>query len=134
MLMIRSSIAALVLVAGSSFAIAQTAAPAAPANPAAAATAAPSVAPNAAVPAAQPDANHSNPVWVKFRAACKADIAKHCGDVERVKGERVKGERVKGERVKGERGKMRACLATHKTDLSADCKAAVAERDAAAQG
>ena len=119
MLMIRSSIAALVLVAGSSFAIAQTAAPAAPANPAAAATAAPSVAPNAAVPAAQPDANHSNPVWVKFRAACKADIAKHCGDVER---------------VKGERGKMRACLATHKTDLSADCKAAVAERDAAAQG
>ena len=124
MLMIRSSIAALVLVAGSSFAIAQTAAPAAPANPAAAATAAPSVAPNAAVPAAQPDANHSNPVWMKFRAACKADIAKHCGDVERVK----------GERVKGERGKMRACLATHKTDLSADCKAAVAERDAAAQG
>lgn len=123
MLMIRSSIAALVLVAGSSFAIAQTAAPAAPANPAAAATAAPSVAPNAAVPAAQPDANHSNPVWMKFRAACKADIAKHCGDVERVK----------GERVKGERGKMRACLATHKTDLSADCKAAVAERDAAAQ-
>ena len=123
MLMIRSSIAALVLVAGSSFAIAQTAAPAAPANPAAAATAAPSVAPNAAVPAAQPDANHCNPVWMKFRAACKADIAKHCGDVERVK----------GERVKGERGKMRACLATHKTDLSADCKAAVAERDAAAQ-
>ncbi len=118
MLIIRSSIAALVLVAGSSFAIAQTAAPAAPANPAAAATAAPSVAPNAAVPAAQPDTDHSNPVWAKFRAACKADIAKHCGDVER---------------VKGERGKMRACLHTHKTDLSADCKAAVAERDAAAQ-
>lgn len=70
------------------------------------------------MPAAQPDTNHSNPVWVKFRAACKADIAKHCGDVER---------------VKGERGKMRACLHTHKTDLSADCKAAVAERDAAAQ-
>ncbi len=121
MLMIRSSIAALVLVAGSSFAIAQTAAPAAPANPAAAATAAPTVAPNAAVPAAQPDTNHSNPVWpvwAKFQAACKADIAKHCGDVER---------------VKGERGKMRACLHTHKTDLSAACKAAVAERDAAAQ-
>ena len=118
MLIIRSSIAALVLVAGSSFAIAQTAAPAAPANPAAAATAAPTVAPNAAVPAAQPDTDHSNPVWVKFRAACKADIAKHCGDVER---------------VKGERGKMRACLHTHKTDLSAACKAAVAERDAAAQ-
>ena len=118
MLMIRSSIAALDLVAGSSFAIAQTAAPAAPANPAATATAAPSVAPNAAVPAAQPDTNHSNPVWVKFRTACKADIAKHCGDVER---------------VKGERGKMRACLHTHKTNVSADCKAAVAERDAAAQ-
>lgn len=118
MLIIRSSIAALVLVAGSSFAIAQTAAPAAPANPAAAATAAPTVAPNAAVPAAQPDTDHSNPVWVKFRAACKADIVKHCGDVER---------------MKGERGKMRACLHTHKTDLSADCKAAVAERDAAAQ-
>ena len=118
MFIIRSSIATLVLVAGSSFAIAQTAAPAAPANPAATATAAPSVAPTAAVPAAQPDAKHSDPVWVKFRVACKADIAKHCGDVER---------------VNGERGKMRACLDTHKTDLSADCKAAVAEPDAAAQ-
>jgi Cysteine rich repeat len=114
MSIIRSSIAALVLVAGSSFAIAQTAAPAAPANPAAAATAAPT----AAAPAAQPDADRSNPAWMKFRAACKADIAKHCGDVER---------------VKGERGKMRACLDTRKTDLSADCKAAVAERDAVAQ-
>lgn len=110
MLIIRSSIAALVLVAGSSFAIAQTAAPAAPANPAAAAT--------AAAPAAQPDANHGNPAWMTVRNACKADIDKHCGNVER---------------VKGERGKMRACLDTHKADLSADCKAAVAERDAAAQ-
>lgn len=63
MLIIRSSIAALVLVAGSSFAIAQTAAPAAPANPAAAAT--------AAAPAAQPDANHGNPAWMTVRNACK---------------------------------------------------------------
>jgi Cysteine rich repeat len=115
MSLIRSSIAALVLVAGSSFAIAQTAAPAAPVTtPAAPAI----VAPTAAVPAAQPEAHHNNPVWVKFRAACKADIAKHCGDVEK---------------VKGERGKMRACLDTHKADLSADCKSAIVERDAAAQ-
>ena len=109
MLITRSSIAALILVAGSGLAIAQTAAPAATAVPAA-------VAPSAAAPAVQPDANQNNPVWVKFRAACKADLAKHCGDVER---------------VKGERGKMRACLDTHKAELTADCSSAILARDAA---
>ncbi len=115
MLITRSSIAALILVAGSGLAIAQTAAPTTPAAPAAT-TAPAAVAPSAAAPAVQPDANQNNPVWVKFRAACKADLAKHCGDVER---------------VKGERGKMRACLDTHKAELTADCTSAIVARDAA---
>ena len=115
MLITRSSIAVLILAAGSSLAIAQTAAPTTPATPAA--TTAPAASPpTAAAPAVQLDANQNNPVWVKFRAACKADIAKHCGDVER---------------VKGERGKMRACLDTHKAELTADCSSAIVARDAA---
>ena len=114
MLLTRSAIAALILVAGSGLAMAQTAATPAPTAPAATA-----VAPAAAAPvAAQPEANQNNPAWQKFRAACAADVAKHCGDVER---------------VKGERGKVRACLDTHKASLSTECSAALAEREAAAK-
>lgn len=92
-------------------AIAQTTAPAVSGAPTAQAPAVPA----AITPEVQPSANH-NPAWVKYRASCKADIAKHYGEVER---------------VKGERGKMRACLNSHQSDLSNECKAAIAEREAA---
>ena len=109
MAMTRATIAALMLMASGTLTMAQTAVPA-PAAPAAS-----PAAPVTAVPA--PAATEqNNPAWVKFRAACKADIAKHCGEVER---------------VKGERGKMRACLETNKASLSSDCIAAIVERDAA---
>lgn len=49
----------------------------------------------------------------KVRAACAADVEKFCAGVERGKG-----------------GGMRACFAAHETELSADCKAARAERGA----
>ena len=109
----RSTIAALMLMASGGLAMAQTATPA-PAMPAATPTAPTAVAPAPALS----DATKDNPAWVKFRSACKADIAKHCGEVER---------------VKGERGKLRACLETNKASLSSDCTAAIVERDAAAK-
>ena len=49
----------------------------------------------------------------KVRAACAADMAKHCANVERAK------------------GAMRSCMAEHETQLSDGCKAARAERAAA---
>lgn len=49
----------------------------------------------------------------KVRAACAADIARHCADVERAK------------------GAMRQCMVEHETQLSDGCKAARAERAAA---
>ena len=49
----------------------------------------------------------------KVRAACAADAEKFCASVERGKG-----------------GGMRACFASHETELSAECKAARAERGA----
>ena len=49
----------------------------------------------------------------KFRAACAADAQKFCANVERAK------------------GAMRACLTSHETQLSDNCKAAREERAAA---
>jgi hypothetical protein len=49
----------------------------------------------------------------KMRAACAPDVQKFCANVERAK------------------GAMRSCLETHKDELSTDCKAARAEREAA---
>jgi hypothetical protein len=49
----------------------------------------------------------------KVRAACAADVEKFCAGVERGKG-----------------GGMRACFAAHEANLSAECKAARAERGA----
>lgn len=52
----------------------------------------------------------------KFRAVCGADIQKHCGTVERGNEQA--------------RGQMRQCIDTNKAKFSADCQAAVTERDA----
>jgi Cysteine rich repeat len=49
----------------------------------------------------------------KVRAACAADVQKFCANIERAK------------------GAMRACLEAHDAQVSADCKAARAERAAA---
>jgi hypothetical protein len=49
----------------------------------------------------------------KVRAACAADVAKLCANIERAK------------------GAMRSCMETHETQLSDGCKAARAERAAA---
>jgi len=49
----------------------------------------------------------------KVRAACAADAEKFCPGIERGKG-----------------GGMRACFAEHEAELSAECKAARAERGA----
>jgi hypothetical protein len=60
----------------------------------------------------------------KFRAACSADIAKFCSDAMPVAG-------AAPDQMKAQRTKMRGCIDTHKADLSATCKAAIVERDAA---
>ena len=111
--MIRSTILAAVAVfATASAALAQTVpAPAAKA-PAPAAT------------AAQP--KHDDGAREKFRQACGGDIAKLCGDAKPVAN-------ATPDQMKEARGKLRACLATHKAQLSADCKTAVVVREAAAQ-
>jgi hypothetical protein len=49
----------------------------------------------------------------KVRAACAADVAKYCADIERAK------------------GAMRGCMEAHDAQLSDGCKAARAERAAA---
>lgn len=49
----------------------------------------------------------------KVRAACAADVQKFCANIERAK------------------GAMRACLTSHETQLSDNCKAAREERAAA---
>lgn len=90
-------------------AFAQTAAP--PAAPAAAAPAATSI---PAAPGAQDPAAKAR--FEKFRAVCGADIQKACGNVDRT--------------TDAGRGQMRQCIETNKAKFSADCQAAVAERDA----
>lgn len=49
----------------------------------------------------------------KYRMACAADIARFCADIEKGK------------------GKMRACLESHPSEITAGCKDALAERAAA---
>lgn len=94
-------------------ALAQTAtAPATPSAPAAA-PAAP------ATPVAQPSGPHDPAAkarFERFRAICGADLQKHCGTIERGNDQA--------------RGQMRQCIDTNKAKFSADCQAAVAERDA----
>ncbi len=90
-----------------SFAIAQTAAPAAPATSAA------------------PSENRGGPQdaearvrFEKFRAACGADLDKHCGTIQR-------------DQTKESRNGLRQCIETHKAKFSTACQTAVTERDAA---
>jgi len=104
-------IASLAALCVSGVAMAQTAPQPSPVAPAPAATAA---------PAKQDDAGRS-----KFRAACGADIAKLCGDIKPVAN-------ATPEQMKETRAKMRACLTTNSAKLSADCKSAMTEREAAA--
>lgn len=59
-------------------------------------------------PAAQPAP--VNPAVLKIRQACAADVQKFCATAERG------------------RGKMRACLDSHASELSASCQSARAER------
>ena len=82
---------------------------------------APTAAPVTAVAPKAPD----NATRSKFRAACGADIAKHCGDAVAAKG-------ATPEETKAQRGKVRACLTTHNAQLSTDCKAALTEIEAKA--
>ena len=86
---------------------AQTATQPAPAAPA-----------TAAAPAKQDHGDRG-----KFRAACAADLTKHCGDIKPIAG-------ATPEQMKEQRSKIRVCLTSHKAQLSADCKAAVDEREA----
>lgn len=109
--------AGLLAVAASTSAFAQTAT-----APATAPAAKPAVTAPAATPA---PAKTDDAARTKFRAACSADIAKHCGDVKPVAN-------ATPEQVKETRGKMRACLTSHKADLSKDCQAVMNEREAAA--
>lgn len=78
--------------------------------------------PSAATTTSTPD----NPERGKFRAACGADIAKYCGGTG-------SSNVSTPELMKEQRGKVSACLITHTADLSANCKAAVIERDAASK-
>lgn len=80
-------------------------------------TGSPAAAP-AAVPAtgAGPHDPAAKARFEKFRAVCGADIQKHCGSIDRTSDTG--------------RGQMRQCVETNKAKFSADCQAAVAERDA----
>lgn len=79
--------------------------------------------PPAAAPATTAAAKHEDGAGAKFRAACGADIAKLCGDVKPVAD-------ATADQKKESRGKMRACLTTHKAELSTGCKTVVDEREA----
>jgi hypothetical protein len=66
----------------------------------------------AQTPAAPPSAEVKE-MREKMRAVCSADVQKFCAQIERGQGQ------------------MRACLQAHENELSADCRAARAERAAA---
>jgi phosphate-selective porin len=87
---------------------------------------APTTGATAAAPAAKTEPSpEEKAARAKFRAACSADFAKFCADAMPVAGGTP-------DQVRTQRGKMRACIDTHKAELSADCKAAVVDREAAA--
>jgi hypothetical protein len=111
---------AIVLSVASGVAIAQTAT-----QPAAATPATSTVAPAVTAPATA--AKQVDPAVEKFRAACKADIAKLCADVIAA----AKAATPVGtEPGKGTRGVMAACMTTNEAKLSGECKTAWDERKA----
>jgi hypothetical protein len=63
--------------------------------------------------ASQPASEARSEARAKVRAACAGDVQKFCANIERA------------------RGAMRTCLQSHDAQLSAACKAARAEREAA---
>jgi hypothetical protein len=85
--------------------------------------AAPAAVPPAPVAKAEPS-EAEKAARAKFRAACSADVAKFCADAAPVAG-------ATPEQMKGQRSKMRTCMETNKASLSADCKAAIVDRDVA---
>lgn len=61
----------------------------------------------------------------RFRSSCGPFIKSHCANV-------FSGNAVTPEERRDQRGKVRACLSANKDVLSADCRTALAEREAAA--
>ena len=100
--------------------VAQVASPVQPATPPPAATSSPPV---LTAPPVAPSADIAT-ARAKMRVACGADIAKFCTEAVTVS---PPGTNTK----KQQRGQIRACLASHTADLSADCKATLAARSAA---